>query len=83
MTKNYLQTRTIKDVLLIGGGGFQFPKYFLSHQTGNIDVVEINSILYGISKKYFFLKEVFNNMIINKQDFIVILKMEDTILIEI
>ena len=56
--ENYLQTRTIKDVLLIGGGGFQFPKYFLSHQTGNIDVVEINSILYGISKKYFFLKEV-------------------------
>jgi len=24
--ENYLQTRTIKDVLLIGGGGFQFPK---------------------------------------------------------
>lgn len=55
--ENYLQSRTIKDVLLIGGGGFQFPKYFLSHQTGNIDVVEINSILYDISKKYFFLKE--------------------------
>lgn len=55
--ENYLQNRTIKDVLLIGGGGFQFPKYFLSHQTGNIDVVEINSILYDISKKYFFLEE--------------------------
>ena len=55
--ENYLQNRTIKDVLLIGGGGFQFPKYFLSHQTGNIDVVEINSILYDISEKYFFLKE--------------------------
>ncbi len=55
--ENYLQSRTIRDVLLIGGGGFQFPKYFLSHQTGNIDVVEINSILYDISKKYFFLKE--------------------------
>lgn len=55
--ENYLQNRTIKDVLLIGGGGFQFPKYFLSHHFGNMDVVEINSTLYDISKKYFFLGE--------------------------
>lgn len=55
--ENYLQNRTVKDVLLIGGGGFQFPKYFLSHHLGNIDVIEISSILYDISKKYFFLDE--------------------------
>lgn len=55
--ENYLQSRAIKDVLLIGGGGFQFPKYFLSHYSGSIDVVEINPILYDISKKYFFLEE--------------------------
>ena len=55
--ENYLQNRMIKEILLIGGGGFQFPKYFLSHYSGNIDVVEINSVLYEISKKHFFLEE--------------------------
>lgn len=55
--ENYLQNRMIKDILLIGGGGLQFPKYFLSHYSGNIDVVEINSVLYEISKKHFFLEK--------------------------
>lgn len=53
--ENYLKGRKIKDVLLIGGGAFHYPKYFLAHHQGNIDVVEINSILYELSKKYFFL----------------------------
>ena len=53
--ENYLKDRKIKDVLLIGGGAFHYPKYFLAHHQGNIDVVEINTILYELSKKYFYL----------------------------
>lgn len=53
--ENYLKGRKIKDVLLIGGGAFHYPKYFLSHHQGNMDVVEINAILYDLSKTYFFL----------------------------
>ena len=40
--ENYLEDRQINDVLLIGGGAFHYPKYFLAHHQGNIDVVEIN-----------------------------------------
>ena len=55
--ENYLEDRQINDVLLIGGGAFDYPKYFLAHHQGNIDVVEINKVLYDISNKYFYLEE--------------------------
>ena len=29
--ENYLEDRQINDVLLIGGGAFHYPKYFLAH----------------------------------------------------
>ena len=66
---NYLENRQIKDVLLIGGGAFHYPKYFLSHHQGNIDVVEINEILYDISNKYFYLEETINKFDKNKNRF--------------
>ena len=67
--ENYLEDRQINDVLLIGGGAFHYPKYFLVHHQGNIDVVEINEILYDISNKYFYLEETVNKFDKNKNRF--------------
>lgn len=44
------------DLLLIGGAGYQFPKYVLSHYPDRtIDVVEIDPDSLKIAKRYFFL----------------------------
>ena len=67
--ENYLEDRQINDVLLIGGGAFHYPKYFLAHHQGNIDVVEINKVLYDISNKYFYLEETINKFDKNKNRF--------------
>lgn len=56
--ENYLKGRKIEDVLLIDGGTIHYPKYFLTHYQGNIDVVEINSILYDLSNIIFLKKEL-------------------------
>ncbi len=49
----------IKDTLLIGGAGFSFPKYYISHfPDKNIDVVEIDPEMVEIAKKYFYLDEL-------------------------
>ena len=66
--ENYLEDRQINDVLLIGGGAFHYPKYFLAHHQGNIDVVEINKVLYDISNKYFYLEETINKFDKNKNN---------------
>lgn len=51
----------INDVLLIGGGCFSYPKYYLKNHSGKIDVVEINSKLFDIARDYFFLDEVLDD----------------------
>lgn len=49
----------IQDVLLIGGAGYSYPKYFISHYPNkNIDVVEIDPDVTEIAKKYFFLDKL-------------------------
>ena len=48
----------IKDTLLIGGAGFSYPKYYLSHhKDSNIDVVELNQEIIDVAHKYFYLDE--------------------------
>lgn len=48
----------LKNVLVLGGGAYSYPKYFLKNfPTGKIDVVEIDPKMTEIAKKYFFLKE--------------------------
>ena len=67
--ENYLENRQIKDVLLIGGGAFHYPKYFLAHHQGNIDIVEINKVLYvarydvGGKKEYLFPADKFEELL--------------------
>ncbi len=47
-----------KNVLLMGGGGFSYPKYFLSrYPDKNMDVVELFEGIYQLARKYFYLDE--------------------------
>lgn len=49
----------IQDVLLIGGAGYSYPKYFISHyEDKNMDVVEIDKDITEVAKKYFFLDKL-------------------------
>ena len=54
------ETDADRKVLLIGGGGFTIPKYFISRfDTGILDVVELHRDMYDIAMKYFFLDELY------------------------
>ena len=60
-TIRYLLTRYdhIKHALIIGGAGYAFPKFFISHyEDASIDVVENNPEMVDIAKKYFYLDEL-------------------------
>ena len=51
--------RSIESTLLIGGGGFAWPRNFLhTRQEGRIDVAESSSVMIDISRRYFFLDEL-------------------------
>lgn len=50
----------INSVLVLGGGGFSYPKYFISkYQNATMDVVEIDEYMIKIAKEYFFLEELY------------------------
>lgn len=43
-------------VLMIGGGGYAYPKHFIAnHPAGSIDVVEVDPAIESIAQRYFFL----------------------------
>ena len=49
----------INNVLLIGGAGYSYPKYYISHyENKNIDVVEIDGDITEIARKYFYLDKL-------------------------
>ena len=49
----------IKNVLMIGGAGYSYPKYFISNYLDkNMDVVEIDGKVTEIAKKYFYLEKL-------------------------
>ena len=55
--------RTVRSMLMIGGGAFSYPKHLLtSHdprlQESSIDVVEIDPAIVDIARRHFFLDEV-------------------------
>lgn len=53
----------IKNVLMIGGAGYSYPRYYLTkYQDSSIDVVEIDSKITELAKKYFFLDEVISEL---------------------
>lgn len=46
-------------VLMIGGGGYAFPKHFVaSQESGSIDVVEIDPAITRIARRHFYLDEL-------------------------
>ncbi len=49
----------VKNALLIGGAGYSYPKYYISHyEDKNMDVVEIDGKITEIAKEYFFLDKL-------------------------
>ena len=49
----------INDILLIGGAGYSYPKYYISHYPKKrMDVVEIDGDITKIAKKYFYLDKL-------------------------
>ena len=54
----FKSNKDIKNVLMIGGAGYSYPKYFISkYPDKNMDVVEIDEDVTNIAKKYFYLNE--------------------------
>ncbi len=48
----------IRSALMVGGGGYTFPRDFLKHSLeAKVDVVEIDPKMTEIARKYFFLKD--------------------------
>ncbi len=49
----------IHDILLIGGAGYSYPKYVISHYPEvRMDVVDIDPMAYETAKMYFYLDEL-------------------------
>lgn len=52
----------INNTLMIGGAGFSYPKYFISHYLDkNMDVVEIDEKVTELAKIYFFLDDLYKD----------------------
>ena len=51
--------KEVTDTLMIGGGGFSYPKYYISnYENKNMDVVEIDKKVIKLAKKYFYLDDL-------------------------
>lgn len=58
----------IHSILLIGGGGYSYPKYVLSHhEIVSMDVVEIDENAEEIAKQYFYLEDILKQYDPNKK----------------
>ena len=51
----------IQKLLMIGGAGYQYPKYYISHHSGTIDIVDIDPISEIIAKQWFFLDDLYKD----------------------
>ena len=55
----FKSSNQIQDVLMIGGAGYSYPKYYISHfDNKNIDVVEIDEKITEIAHEYFYLDKL-------------------------
>lgn len=63
----FKSSNQIKEVLMIGGAGYSYPKYYISHfKDKNMDVVEIDEKITQIANEYFFLEKLKNDFNIEK-----------------
>ena len=51
----------VRKALMIGGAAYQYPKYFISHHEGTLDVVEIDPASEEIARKWFFLDDLYED----------------------
>ena len=51
----------IRTALMIGGAAYQYPKYYISHHTGSMDVVEIDPAAEQIAREWFFLEDLYRD----------------------
>ena len=59
----------IHDTLLLGGAGFSYPKYYISHFPGKrMDVVEINPKMVELAMKFFYLDELYDDYELDEND---------------
>ena len=57
----------INNIMLIGGAGYSYPKYLISHyEDKTIDVVEIDEQITEIAKKYFYLDRLIEEYNLNE-----------------
>ena len=50
----------VRDVLMIGGGGYSYPKHLISeHPDIHMDVVEVDPAITSLAQRYFFLDRLF------------------------
>ncbi|MBO5349787.1 MAG: fused MFS/spermidine synthase [Clostridia bacterium] len=55
----FKSSNEIQNTLLIGGAGYSYPKYYISHyENKNMDVVEIDGEITELAKKYFYLDKL-------------------------
>ena len=55
----------IRSALMIGGAAYQYPKYYISHHEGSMDVVEIDPAAEEIARKWFFLDDLYEDYDLN------------------
>ncbi len=51
----------VQTALMIGGAAYQYPKYFISHHEGSMDVVEIDPMAEKIAREWFFLDDLYED----------------------
>ena len=65
----FKSSREIKNVAMIGGAGYSYPKYFISHFLDkNMDVIEIDEKITEIAKNFFFLDKLINDFNLDKNN---------------
>ena len=65
----FKSTKNIKNTLMIGGAGYSYPKYYISHYLDkSIDVVEIDPDITEIAKKYFYLDKLIDEFDLNNNN---------------
>lgn len=64
-----------KDYLVLGGGAFSYPRYYISrYENKNMDVVEIDKRIIDINKEYFYLDDLIKEFDPNHERFNIIIE---------
>lgn len=63
----FKSNKNINNTLMIGGGGYSYPKYYISHfEDKTMDVVEIDEDVTKLAKQYFYLDKLIEDYNLNE-----------------